>query len=210
MNRSLGLLPALALLTLPALLRYEHRPPAGHTGGFGEPTCASCHFDNPPNEPQGSISLEGLPGTYTPEERYLLSVTLQRPGLRRSGFQLSTRFSGDGAAGEQAGTLRSLDEAVEIANAAGVEYAQHTRSGTRLAEDGVATWQLEWQAPQSAGPVSLHLSANAANGDASEFGDYIYEHSASLDGSAARAGVNGRANEADLVRSGAVGRVQRR
>jgi hypothetical protein len=169
---AVGLLPALAVL-VPALVLYEHQPPPAHTGGFGEPSCASCHFDNELNAPGGLLEIEGLPDGYTPGERYLLSIVLQRPELRRGGFQLASRFAAGEEAGSQAGALRAVDERVEVVEAGGVSYARHTRAGSREVEGATTRWQLEWTAPTRGGVVSLNVAANAANGDASEFGDFI-------------------------------------
>ncbi|CAN5679760.1 hypothetical protein BH23GEM8_BH23GEM8_23630 [soil metagenome] len=47
-------------------------------------------------------------------------------------------------------------------------------------QTGSAKWLLEWRAPQTPGVVSFDLSANAANGDASEFGDFIYQSSKTI------------------------------
>jgi hypothetical protein len=45
---------------------------------------------------------------------------------------------------------------------------------------GSAKWLLEWRAPQTPGAVSFDLAANAANGDASEFGDCIDQSSKTI------------------------------
>ncbi len=35
-------------------------------------------------------------------------------------------------------------------------------------------WQFQWEAPERRAPVVLHVAANAANQDDSEFGDSIH------------------------------------
>jgi hypothetical protein len=50
----------------------------------------------------GPVSIEGVPGTFAPGQRYTLTITLQRTGMKLAGFQLAARFKDDGA---QAGTL---------------------------------------------------------------------------------------------------------
>ena len=61
----------------------------------------------------------------------------------------------------------------------GTSYAQHTEEGTALTGPGASTWTFAWR-PSAAGAtaVILHAAANAANDDASEFGDFIYTASA--------------------------------
>jgi len=44
-----------------------------------------------------------------------------------------------------------------------------------MVEKGRATWQVRWTAPDRlTEPLQLHVAANAANGDKSEFGDMIF------------------------------------
>ena len=165
---------ALALLAVPAVALYEHRPPPAHTGGFGEATCASCHFDNELNADGGVLAVDGLPDHFTPGQRYRLSITLQHPELRRGGFQMAIRFTGPERAGEQAGSFHVRGDEIEVVEAVGVSYVQHTRDGSRAVDGAEARWTVEWEAPAVNIPISLHVAANAANGDASEFGDHVY------------------------------------
>lgn len=152
---------------------YPEAPPVAHTGGFGEPTCRQCHFDQPLNDPGGSLMLGGVPEVYAAGMRYLLIVELARPAMRRSGFQVAARFV-DGA---QAGTLQPVDDRTEIVvnDSSAVIYVHHTKTGTLLAASDTARWTVAWTAPEAAaGRIVFHLTANAANDDASEFGDYVY------------------------------------
>ncbi|MFP3941014.1 MAG: choice-of-anchor V domain-containing protein [Thermoanaerobaculia bacterium] len=85
----------------------------GFTGGFGEPTCRSCHFDAPEEPEEGALVLEGVPEAYRPGETYPLTVVLRHPELARGGFQLTARFAAGAAEGRQAGVLRVPDGASE-------------------------------------------------------------------------------------------------
>lgn len=172
-RRALALL--LALGWAPALLAYVDGPLPAHTGGFGEPTCHACHFDQPLAPPGARLSVAGFPPSYTPGERYLLTLRLDAPGLRRGGFELAVRAAEGEGAGAQAGALSALDERVRIlaAGRPAVEYAQHTLAGTRPAA-GRLSWRVAWTAPARPAPaVVLHVAANAANDDASPLGDRI-------------------------------------
>jgi hypothetical protein len=171
--------PALLLAGLPAfVLRFATEPPVAHTGGFGEPSCHTCHFDEPLNDPAGKIVVEGVPDRYLPGERYQLVVRLSRPGQARSGFQLSSRFASGPDAGAQAGGLHPPDDRVSISETvAGTQYASHNLAGTRPASDSVAEWRLEWTAPDDGGSVVFHVAGNAGNGDDSPFGDFIHTDS---------------------------------
>ena len=179
--------PAAVLLATGALLAalppralagaYPDRPPPAHTGGFGEPTCRACHFDAPPDAPGGRIVLSGIPARYAPGATYRVTVAVEREGMALAGFQLAARFA-DGA---QAGALRAVDARAQVGEGAapGVRYAEHTRAGTTVEAPGRAAWTVEWTAPAAAaGPVAFHAAANAADGDASQLGDFVYADSA--------------------------------
>ncbi len=155
---------------------YPEAPPVAHTGGFGEPTCRRCHFDLPLDAPGGSLTLDGVPDDYAAGARYLLTAKLIRPQMRRSGFQVSARFADGVRAGQQAGLLQPVNDHVDVVqdDSSAVEYAHHTRAGTLLATPDTARWTVAWTAPEAAGRIVFHLAANAANDDASEFGDFIY------------------------------------
>ncbi len=172
----LALLAALA--PIPAALAgaaWVDGPPTGHTGGFGEPTCAECHFAGSA-EPVARLELTGAPASWEPGRTYRMTVALSSPGLERAGFQLSARFADGSCAGRPAGGLASLDERTTVAvdSITGVAYIHHTRAGTAPRTADSTGWDFEWTAPEAAGPaVVFHAAANAANGDDSALGDEI-------------------------------------
>ncbi len=168
-------LPFLAFVPWSGRAPYADGPPPAHTGGFGEPSCRACHFDNPLNEASGSLTVSGMPDRFTAGDSYRITVALTRPGMQRAGFQLAVRYAAGARSGAPAGEVVPTDSRVAVAaSPAGVPYAQHTMAGTSLAGPDSARWTVEWRAPAHATSVSLHVAANAANGDQSEFGDYIY------------------------------------
>ena len=161
---------------------YLDGPPPAHTGGFGDDTCHACHFENDLDAPGGSLRLGGVPDTFDPSVTYRISVSLERPEMGRAGFQLAARVSGGGGASEPAGALQTLDgdERVQVVvGSDGMSYAQHTEPGTTLTGPETTSWAIEWRPPaDGTGSVTFHAAANAANDDASEFGDFIYTASA--------------------------------
>lgn len=172
-----GLVLALATglaLTAGSAGAYRTGAPAGHTGGFGEPTCETCH--SPGAERAGSVTLE-VPDRVRAGASQELRVILQDPELRSGGFQLSARFSDGPKRGQQAGTFVEGPGLRVVEGAAGVQYIGHTEAGVRQAQgqagDRVA-WPVRWTAPGSGDAVTFHLAANAANDDDSEFGDRVY------------------------------------
>lgn len=180
------LLPFLAVMSLPdeepAEYAREVRQPSGKetfpiqltgafTGGFGEESCHSCHFDHPLNDGEAALRLRGLPENYQPGQSYPVTVSLRREGLARGGFQLSARRPDSTQAGRFTLDSPRLQFTKDLEN---VRYVQHTEEGTRPGEEGTIRWKLEWTAPDAESTVIFHLAANAGNGDESSFGDHIY------------------------------------
>jgi hypothetical protein len=167
-----------ALLTMPlALVAFKEGPLPNMTGGFGEPSCHSCHLDNPVNAPGGSLVLRGVPPRFQSGRPYTITVELSRSGLHRGGFELSARFAGGKLRGRQAGRWRVLDGRVQVqpSKDARLLFAQHTTTGTIAAERGALRWTVEWTPPEPApAAVRFNLAGNASNDDASPLGDYIY------------------------------------
>lgn len=153
---------------------YPDAPPPATTGGFGEPTCVSCHFAST-LDTLGSLALRGLPGTFEPGRSYELTVELAREGMAAAGFQLSARFASGGVRGRQAGAFRVLGTDATVTAQGGVDYVHQTLLGSSPATPGLARWRVEWIAPgEGSVPVRFHVAANAANGDASALGDRVY------------------------------------
>jgi hypothetical protein len=156
--------------TLSGATAYAEGPPAGHTGGFGEPTCQACHTEYALNLQGGSLNLEGWPEPFEPGRAYTLTVVLDAEGMALAGFQLAVRDPD----GRQAGRLRPVDNRVAVVDSGGVSYAQQTEAGSRAGHARTVRWQLEWTAPEVGPSVEVHVAANSANGDDSPFGDLVY------------------------------------
>lgn len=150
---------------------YPETLPGAFTGGFGEETCHSCHFDYPLNPGTGSLAVEGVPGQYRPGKRYTFTIVLKRKELGRAGFQLSSRFTD----GSQAGEFSNNSERLRFTKALRtVRYLQHSSEGSTV-NGNRAQWEVQWTAPSPGeGKIIINMAANAGNGDASAFGDYIY------------------------------------
>lgn len=156
---------------VPALaLSYKDGPPLRHTGDFGEPTCLECHFDGMLNGPEAETRLSGLPASFVPDSTYRLTVVVLRRDLGAGGFSMSSRFSD----GKQAGAFHALDERVAVkSDTDGVQFAMHTYEGTEPLSSDSTAWTLAWVAPDVVDTVIFSLAGNSANGDDSEFGDFI-------------------------------------
>jgi hypothetical protein len=153
---------------------YPDGPPPATTGGFGEPTCVSCHFASTPDG-SGSLELHGLPARYEPGETYELAVELARPDMVAAGFELSARFAAGSERGGQGGSFRVSGDGLAITREAGVDYVHQTLAGSVPEKSGRALWWISWTAPDGElFPVVFHVAANGANGDESPLGDRIY------------------------------------
>lgn len=153
---------------------YRDGPPPAHTGAFGEPTCQACHFGSELNESNGRLEVAGLPSRFRPGQSYALVVELRRPEIGAAGFQLAVRDS----SGNQLGDFE-LGAGVQSATSdRGIEYVFHTDSGATPIQSDHARWSVVWNSPDDASVSAvISVSANAANGDNSEFGDAVYQTS---------------------------------
>lgn len=152
---------------------YAEGAPPGFSGGFKEESCHACHFHEQLNSGGGRVTLEGVPASFAAGQRYTLTVTLTRAGMKRAGFQLATRFKDSGA---QAGTLApgaGEGERVAVERQSGVQYAGQRKAGSSVGAADATRWTLEWIAPDGGG-VIVHISANAADGNESADGDFVY------------------------------------
>lgn len=146
------------------------------TGGFGEQTCHSCHFDYNINmHDRGGLNLKGFgkPSGYEAGKKYNLSLTIHSDHLEIGGFQMTARYED----GTQAGNFNlQSDRLMFTPNIdSKVRYLQHSGTGTTPTSDRAVTWSFQWIAPENGDqPVHLHIAANAGNDDDSAFGDWIY------------------------------------
>ena len=169
----IAVIPAIAAAASP--WAFSDGPPAGRTGGFGEPLCTECHFDNPANDSAGAMEISGLPERFAAGQAYAISIRLRHPDMQRGGFQLAARWMDGPSAGRQAGRLEPVDEHVKVRDSNEVRYAQHGYARDRAKDTDAVTWTVRWIAPEKGSAnVAVDVAANAANGDFSSLGDYIY------------------------------------
>ncbi len=167
------------LIGLAATARaFKEGPYPNVTGGFGEQSCHLCHLDNPLNDPQGTLTVEGVPPVFTPGQTYPLTVTIARAGMRRGGFEIAARFASGRQRGRQAGSWTLTDTRAQLIPGAvdkALTFVQHNLAGSRAATSGANTWTIDWTAPSTASAaVQFNVAANASNNDDSPLGDYIY------------------------------------
>lgn len=152
---------------------YPDHIPGRFTGGFGEETCHSCHFDYDLNDERGSLEVSGIGDTYQPGSNYNVTITVESERLGKGGFQMTARFED----GTQAGSFAWSGDRLTLTPLEDnpIEYLQHSAAGTAPVEERTARWSFVWQAPKNdTRPVTFNIAANAGNDDLSSFGDWIY------------------------------------
>ena len=176
---------AVALASLGSAWANSSGGPPMTTGGPfpGETLCTRCHQGSEANSGAGTLALliEGNPASeyaYTPGETVSMIVEFSDSDAARVGFQLTVRSDdGCGQPGSLAAGSSAAGSRVRIvsgncsSSASEVTWATHRRP-----ENGSsARFEVAWTAPaESAGPVTVAVAVNGANGDASLQGDKIY------------------------------------
>ncbi len=187
---------AVALASLGSAWANSSGGPPMTTGGPfpGETLCTRCHQGSEANSGAGTLALliEGNPASeyaYTPGETVSMIVEFSDPDAARVGFQLTVR-SDDGcgqpgslAAGSSTAGSRVRVVAGDCSSSANeVAWATHRRPQNGSS----ARFEVAWTAPaESAGPVTVAVAVNGANGDASLQGDKIYSLQTTLQHSVA-------------------------
>jgi len=148
-----------ALLLAGPAYAFPDGAPWGAADPEAEETCSSCHFDNDVVLDSEAIGIEGLPERFTPGEVYELVLKFTAPEASTAGFLISATEGSDFMAVAE-NTERNKNE---------------IRSTAPLKNDSGASWKMEWRAPgATVKEVMFYIAANAANNDASSFGDHIH------------------------------------
>lgn len=138
--------------------------PWGSANPKVQPNCSSCHFDGEAVTESGAIVLSGLPDHAVGGEVYELTLKFKMPVEGATGFLISAN---DGAFSAQRPDLEFRGSEIRsISPSAGSD----------------AQWTFTWAAPASwEKPVVFEIGVNAANDDASPFGDEIHFRTYSVD-----------------------------
>ena len=166
-----GMLVLLFIISSGSVFAFSFDPPDEKTGAPNESTCMDCHTGNGLNASGGSLMLT-IPETYEPNEVYTIVVNLSRTGQMRWGFEMTALD----ANGSRAGTFAAdAAENTQVSETNSKQYIQHTSIGTAQGTTDANSWTFQWTAPAAdIGPITFYTAGNAANGDFSTTGDYIY------------------------------------
>lgn len=159
-------------------------PPLGMTGAPGEGTCIGCHYtyggtNSVPNLGPGRVQITGLPAYYTLGQTYTVTVTVtaNESAVNRWGFELTVLDAQGSSAGELTVTdaARVLKRSGAILDQPRTYLSHNDETGTNLGRTGANSWAFNWTAPNnSAGEITFYATGNAADGQVTPEGDYIY------------------------------------
>ena len=167
---------------------YGPKPSVSGASGDNPLVCTQCHAGTL-NSGAGSVRIHLNSGAvYVPGVKQRITVQVADPNQQRWGFELSARLNSDPAKG-QAGDLLPIDNLTQVICedygpkpcATSLQFIEHTSAGTRNGTKNGVTFQFDWIPPATnAGPVTLYVAGNAANGNGSPTGDLIYTSSVQL------------------------------
>ena len=171
-------------------LAHSYGPPPGVTGAPGDSAraCTLCHAGTL-NSGAGSVKILLQSGpVYIPGIKQRVTVQVTDPAQQRWGFELTARLNSDLQKG-QAGDFTAIDNLTQVICqdsgpkpcSTGPSFIEHTSAGTRNGAKGGAAFQFDWTPPASdVGPVTFYVAGNAANGNGSSSGDFIYTSNVQL------------------------------
>ena len=167
---------------------YGPKPRATNAPGDDATSCTQCHA-GVLNNGAGSVKivLQGA-SFYIPGVKQRVVVQISHPDQQRWGFELTARPNSDLFKG-QAGTLTPIDNTTQVICEdygtvpclSGPTFITHTAVGTRPGLKATGSFQFDWTPPATdIGPITFYVSGNAANGNGSSSGDFIYTSSVIL------------------------------
>jgi len=196
-------IPTGAVATRTGALGFANTPPKPSEAA--ELNCTVCHTPNGSgipsgiNDPSGSLTLLGVPHTYTPGATYLITVHLQHtwnpvpPDPLRWGFQLQAiqANTGDSAGIWQFGANVPPDSFKIVKPTGSSVYknrryvdqagwtinVEHPGGPTHYGEVGPVEWHVNWQAPPGdSGKIYFFAAGNSTNGDdqCNGSGDFVF------------------------------------
>ena len=150
------------------ILPYSSGPPSGYANNSpNNRNCTSCH-SGVINSGNGSISLSGIPYSYSLGETYEIQVTVSGDNSRGYGFQVAAQ-SGNSSTGSL--NTNSSSSGIEKNG----NLIQHSTRGI----SGV--WIFDWVAPSSdVGEITISASGLATGGSSGSGGDYTYTFSKTI------------------------------
>ncbi|MCB9342715.1 MAG: T9SS type A sorting domain-containing protein [Lewinellaceae bacterium] len=159
-------------------LANNSNPPTGKTGAPFNGHCNECHDGSNPNNFDGDVTIDGLPGSIDANVTYNLTLTMNATSgsPSKGGFQA---VAVDGS-NVNAGDFINTSAQTGTENFASREYIEH-RNGKSFS-GGTVSWDFNWKAPAggvSGNTITFYFIGNFTNGNNSDSGDFPKAFSAS-------------------------------
>jgi len=159
------------LLGVLTWLANASNPPTAHTGAsFDLGSCNDCHSGGSYN---GTVVVDGLPGTIEPNTTYPLTITLTATSGSplRGGYELVV-VAGNNT---NAGDLITVNGQSGTEFFASREYMEHR--GSKVFTGGAVSWAFNWKSPFTANgnTIRVFCIGNFTNGNGNSSGDNAIE-----------------------------------
>lgn len=150
---------------------------AGYTGAPGELDCTDCHATHALNSGGGTVTLTStnMPGwVYDPGVTYHMEATVTRSANSLFGICVEALLANNSNAGTLVITNTSKTQ-IKTKTVSGVSRRSVVHKLDAGQGTGSYTFTFDWTAPATnSGDVTFYFAGNAADGDGTEDGDYIY------------------------------------
>ncbi len=167
----------IGIITLSSTMKEYHptfssQPPSGLTGSNGS-YCNNCH-GGALNSGGGLVTATGLPTSYSAGVQYNFSITISHGAANRTkwGFSIEARNS----ANQPIGTFSTTNPNAAVNGS--TDELSHFNAVTTGPQSSFTYTNLAWSAPFFTTPddqnVTFYIVGNAANGNFSSSGDFIY------------------------------------
>lgn len=155
---------------------YPYGPPDHEAGDPPDNiNCTACHSTYTVNSGPGVAQLRNLPAAFQPGQTYTLTVSIAQPGQLRWGFELCALVRDSVDAGQLAAVDTNLVQTSVYPFLLNRHFIKQKLAGSFWYQPDSASWQIRWTAPSAAyDTASFYVALNAANGDDTHLGDYIY------------------------------------
>ncbi len=174
---TLIILAVSSLSFLSAIMKEDGR--AGATASPGETSCntSGCHNGNLVNSGGGSILIDAPTMTgweYIPSQVYPINVTVAKTGVSLFGFGFEALRS-TGANGGMLSITNAVQTRILTAVISGNVRTNVVHKLNGGATPNLHTFTFNWTAPVTGtGDITFYAAGNAANGNGSTSGDFIY------------------------------------
>jgi uncharacterized protein (TIGR03437 family) len=186
----IGLAPA-------AVFAESVTPSIGYAGAptdHGGQDCSACHNSFGPANSDKTGSLQVTVSDYVPSIQQLIHIVVQNPNATRWGFQITIREQNNQTLSSGTFSVQSPSAPVQVACDDGSQFGSPAPCGSNIARQfaehlnaprGLAGTAYQFDVlwlppPQEIGRLQVYVSAVAANGDGTPYGDRVYTYTQAI------------------------------